>query len=54
MRKVFKKILLVDEELICNYISIKWVRRLEITEEVHVVNNGKKALDFILDNFLEN
>ena len=53
MNKAFKRILLVDDELICNYISIKWVKRLDIAEEVHVVNNGKQALDFIEENFGE-
>ncbi|MBC7389255.1 MAG: response regulator [Opitutaceae bacterium] len=52
MNKPFNKVLLVDDELICNYISIKWVKRLDIAEEVHVVTNGKLALDFIKANFI--
>ncbi|MBC7389389.1 MAG: response regulator [Opitutaceae bacterium] len=48
--KKFKRVLLVDDELICNYISIKWVKRLEIAENVHVLTNGKVALDFIKEN----
>ncbi len=48
--KKFKRVLLVDDELICNYISIKWVKRLDIAENVHVLTNGKLALDFITQN----
>ena len=48
--KKFKRVLLVDDELICNYISIKWVKRLDIAENVHVLTNGKLALDFIKEN----
>ena len=48
--KKFKRVLLVDDELICNYISIKWVNRLDIAENVHVLTNGKLALDFIKEN----
>ena len=53
MKKMFKRVLLVDDELICNYISIKWVKRLEIAEDVHVLNNGRQALDFIKENYTE-
>ena len=48
--KKFKRVLLVDDELICNYISIKWVKRLEIAENIYVVNNGFQALEFIKNN----
>ncbi|MBC7390046.1 MAG: response regulator [Opitutaceae bacterium] len=51
MDKKFKRILLVDDELICNYISIKWVRRLQIAEDIHVLTNGKQALEFIRESF---
>ena len=47
---MFNRVLLVDDELICNYISIKWVKRIDIAENVHVLINGKLALDFIMEN----
>lgn len=45
--KKFKSILLVDDDIISNKIGEKLINRLEISEEVHCVGNGKDALAFL-------
>jgi|SRR6185437_10465747 len=47
MRKL-KKILLIDDDKINNFINKKLLDALEIAEEVVECNNGKKALDHLL------
>lgn len=45
-----KKILLVDDDKICNFITEATLNRLGIASEIHAVLNGKEALE-IINNF---
>lgn len=45
--KRLDSILLIDDDPICNFISVSLLRHLHITEDIHTVPNGKEALRFL-------
>lgn len=46
-----KRVLLVDDDKICNFITEATLNRLGIAKEIHSALNGKEALDLINDYF---
>ncbi len=42
-----KRVLLVDDDKICNFITEATINRLGVAEEIHAVLNGKEALEYI-------
>ncbi|SKC84139.1 response regulator [Ohtaekwangia koreensis] len=46
-----KKILLVDDDQICNLISKKTLQRMGIVNEVHTALNGEEAITLLNDYF---
>lgn len=48
--KKLKKIMLVDDDFINNYINEKLLNKLELAEQVVVLKNGKEGLDFLKEN----
>ena len=49
MRKL-KKVLLVDDDPVNNFVNEELLKELDIVENIHVETNGKKALEYLLDN----
>ena len=47
--KKLKKILLIDDDEINNFINVHILQKLNIAEKIKVAKNGKEALDFIKD-----
>ncbi len=45
--KRIDSILLVDDDEICNFISITLLKHLDLVENIHAVTNGKEALRFL-------
>lgn len=41
------RVLLVDDDKICNFITEATLNRLGVTEQIHAVLNGKEALEYI-------
>ncbi|HTF81613.1 MAG TPA: response regulator [Cytophagales bacterium] len=48
MRKI-DKVLIVDDDEINNFINIRLIKKLGITDEIKVFKDGKEAYDYILD-----
>lgn len=46
-----KRVLLVDDDKICNFITEATLNRLGIAKEIHSALNGKEALDLLNDYF---
>lgn len=46
-----KRVLLVDDDKICNFITETTLNRLGIAKEIHSALNGKEALDLLNDYF---
>jgi CheY-like chemotaxis protein len=53
MRKI-KKILLIDDDKINNFINKGILTKLNIAEEIVALTNGKLALDYIKENCFSN
>jgi len=51
--KKLKKILLVDDDQVNNYLNQKLLQGFKIAEEIKVLTNGKLAFDYILENCAE-
>jgi CheY-like chemotaxis protein len=49
MRKL-KKVLLVDDDPVNNYVNEELLKELDIIENIHVETNGKDALAYLLTN----
>jgi len=47
-----KNVLLVDDDMICNFITETTLNRLGIAKEVHSALNGQEALDLLNSYFL--
>lgn len=43
-----KNILLVDDDEITNYINSDLIKSLEIAENITIANNGREALDYLI------
>lgn len=43
-------ILLIDEDEVSNYINKELLECLNIAQEIHVINDGQKAFDFLVSN----
>jgi CheY-like chemotaxis protein len=48
---LMKKILLVDDDAICNFLSMKTMERLGFHNEIQTALNGKQALDVLKDDY---
>jgi CheY-like chemotaxis protein len=46
-----KKILLVDDDAICNFLSIKTLERLGFHDEIQTALNGKQALEVLNQDY---
>jgi CheY-like chemotaxis protein len=46
-----KKVLLVDDDQVCNLISKKTLQRMGIVNEVHTALNGEEAINLLNDYF---
>jgi len=46
MQKLFDKAVLVDDDPISNYVTSQVIRKMELSNEVVVLNNGQEAFDF--------
>jgi len=47
---IFKRILLVDDDQITNFLNENLIREMNITENITITNDGQEALDFITNN----
>lgn len=47
MNKHFQKILLVDDDSVSNFLNEMALQDMNLSDEVHVSENGEEALDFI-------
>lgn len=47
--KKLHKILLVDDDAVANKLAKKVIQKTEVTENISVVTDGQKALDYILN-----
>ena len=45
--KKFKKIVVIDDDVTCNFVTEKIIKFLALTEDLEVFSNGKQALDKI-------
>jgi len=48
--KLFKSILLIDDDDATNYLHKFYINEWNITEKVYVAINGKEAIDFLKSN----
>jgi len=48
--KRIDSILLVDDDEVCNFISITLLKHLGLVDNIHAVTNGKEALKFLKEN----
>jgi len=48
--KLFKSILLIDDDDATNYLHKFYINEWDITEKVYVAINGKEAIDFLKNN----
>lgn len=46
-REKFNKVLLVDDDKINNYINLRLIRRIGLSEEIIVTNNGQEAITYL-------
>jgi CheY-like chemotaxis protein len=46
-----KKVLLVDDDQVCNLISKKTLQRMGIVNEIHTALNGEEAINLLNDYF---
>jgi CheY-like chemotaxis protein len=44
-----KSILLVDDDKVNNYINCRLMKRLQIAEKINVIENGREAIDYLLE-----
>ena len=47
MKQHYKSILLVDDDMLTNYLTKRILDRLNIAARITIANNGKEALDYI-------
>lgn len=47
MNKHFHKILLIDDDSVSNFLNEMALQDMNLSDEVHVSENGEEALDFI-------
>lgn len=47
--KKLRKILLVDDDDVNNFINARLIDKLQITESIKITKNGKEALDFVTE-----
>lgn len=45
--KKYNKVLLVDDDKINNYINLRLIRRIGLSEEIIVTNNGQEAITYL-------
>jgi len=50
MKERLECILLVDDDLITNFLHTRLIKKLNITTSIAVRNNGEEALQYIQDN----
>jgi CheY-like chemotaxis protein len=50
---MFKRILLVDDDQITNFLNENLIREMNITEDITITNDGQEALEFITNNCLK-
>ena len=50
----FKRILLVDDDQITNFLNENLLRESNITEDIQIANDGQEALDYVKKYCLEN
>ena len=48
--KVFRKILLIDDDEITHYLSNSLLEGMEIAEEINYAENGKEGIEYIRKN----
>ncbi len=48
----FRRILLVDDDAVTNYVNEELISEMNITDQVIVAENGARALDFLRKNWL--
>ncbi len=48
--KIFRKILLIDDDQITNYLCSSLLEGMEIAEEIDYAENGKEGLEYIQKN----
>lgn len=46
-----KSVLLIDDDSVCNFLSIKTLERMGIVNDIHIALNGKQALDLFKDYY---
>jgi CheY-like chemotaxis protein len=49
----FKRILLVDDDEVANFVSIRVLKKLGISEEVVVLYDGEEALEYVKQHYLK-
>jgi CheY-like chemotaxis protein len=45
--KKFNKVLLVDDDKINNFINIRLIRRIGLSDDIIVTNNGQEAISYL-------
>ena len=50
MNKHFRKILLIDDDSVSNFLSEMALQDMNLSDQVHVSENGEEALDFICEH----
>lgn len=50
MNKHFQKILLIDDDSVSNFLNEMALQDMNLSDEVHVSENGEEALDFIYNH----
>ncbi|MDF2455381.1 MAG: two-component response regulator [Cytophagaceae bacterium] len=48
--KRIDSVLLVDDDEVCNFISVTLLKHLHLSESIHSVTNGNEALRFLKEN----
>lgn len=49
----YHKVMLVDDDKINNFINLKLIRKIGLSEDIVVANNGKEAIDFFNEKVIE-
>lgn len=50
MKKKLNCILLVDDDDDCNFFHKRLLNKMECVEQIHIVNNGEEALNYLMSN----
>jgi CheY-like chemotaxis protein len=50
--KKLRRVLLVDDDEVANFLSKRLLKQLQVSEEVITLTDGSKALDFVQQHYL--